>query len=140
MITESDVRRVANDTKRIPSEEQIKEILELYPSEQEQDPSATWDLVVDNLLWTLNVPFKKYFFRTMKIRNGEYEYYSNTCFESSSMEKAKEHANHEVCNFYQDAQPQEDGGAYHWGGEVHVSLYKLEEVTEIEYLVLKKYI
>lgn len=28
----------------------VQDILDRYPAEQEQDPSATWDLVIDNML------------------------------------------------------------------------------------------
>ena len=50
MITEEDVYRVANSLCIGITNEQVVEVLELYPSEQEEDPSATWDLVVENII------------------------------------------------------------------------------------------
>jgi hypothetical protein len=48
-----DVYKVANDLCIGLTDEQVKEVLELYPSEQEEDPSATWDLVVENIIHNL---------------------------------------------------------------------------------------
>lgn len=81
----------------------------------------------------------KYFLREVKIRDGEREYYSRTCFTAESKEKAQEQADHDVLNFYQENQPQEDGGAYHCFGEVHVSLYRLEEISKHAFDILQKY-
>ena len=81
----------------------------------------------------------QYFFREVKIREGEREYYSSNCFQAESMEKAQEQANHDVLNFYGENQPEEDGGAYHCDGEVHVSLYRLQEIFKLEFDILNKY-
>jgi hypothetical protein len=69
----------------------------------------------------------------------EIQYYSSNCFQAESMEKAQEQANHDVLNFYGENQPEEDGGAYHCGGEVHVSLYRLQEISKLEFDILNKY-
>jgi len=46
-----DVQRIATETfKTELTEEQAIEALEMYPSEQEQDPTGTWDLVIEHVL------------------------------------------------------------------------------------------
>ena len=52
-IDKDDVYKVANDLCIGLTDEQVKEVLELYPSEQEEDPSATWNLVVENIIHNL---------------------------------------------------------------------------------------
>lgn len=54
-ISREDVLQVANQLGYKPTEAQINEVLEMYPSEQESDPSGTWNLVVEQCLSTLNV-------------------------------------------------------------------------------------
>ena len=46
-----DVVQVATDLKLNPSIAEIKEVLKYYESEADQDPTATWDLIVENLLY-----------------------------------------------------------------------------------------
>ncbi len=60
-ITKEDVLQVANQLGYNPTEAQILEVIELYPSEQHADPTGTWDLVVEHCLSTLDVEqsFKK---------------------------------------------------------------------------------
>ena len=139
-IGREDVQKVADDLNLLISEEQINQVLERYPSAEEEDPVGTWDLIVEQILNELEIPKAKYFFREVKIRDGEREYFSSNFFTAESSEKAKEQADYDVLNFYQENQPQEDGGAYHCHGEVHVSLYKLEEVSKLEYDILRKYL
>jgi hypothetical protein len=51
-ITKEDVLRVAKSLNmKEPSEDVIREVISEYPGEQEQDPSATWDLVVEAQLY-----------------------------------------------------------------------------------------
>jgi len=46
-LSKEDVLNVAKRTNTTLTDNEIGEILEMYPSEQEQDPAATWDLVID---------------------------------------------------------------------------------------------
>jgi hypothetical protein len=45
-----DVMRVAKEIDATISHEQIEEVIERYSEAQENDPSATWDLVVEDLI------------------------------------------------------------------------------------------
>ncbi len=49
-IEKEDVLNVAFYKSIILTDDQIKSIIEEYPSAQLNDPGATWDLVVDNLI------------------------------------------------------------------------------------------
>ena len=51
MIQREDVLSVAQDLGLSPSEEQIQEVLEEFESAADNDSSATWDLVVEQLLY-----------------------------------------------------------------------------------------
>jgi hypothetical protein len=51
-----DVVQVAIDLKMNPSIAELKEVLKYYPSEVEQDPTATWDLIVENMLYNYVQP------------------------------------------------------------------------------------
>lgn len=51
-ISKEDVLQVAQSINmKTPSDDIIQEIINEYPGEQEQDPSATWNLVVENQLY-----------------------------------------------------------------------------------------
>ena len=50
-ITFNDVFRIAIELKLNPSIGEINEVLKYYDSEVENDPTATWDLIVENLLY-----------------------------------------------------------------------------------------
>jgi hypothetical protein len=50
-ITVDDVVRLAMELKLNPSIGEINEVLKYYDSEAENDPTATWDLIVENLLY-----------------------------------------------------------------------------------------
>jgi hypothetical protein len=47
-----DVAIVASRINVELNNEQINEILGLYESEQEQDPTATWDLVIEHIIYS----------------------------------------------------------------------------------------
>lgn len=49
-IFQADVRVIASFLKVELTEEETQEILERYPDEQEQDPTGTWNLVVENII------------------------------------------------------------------------------------------
>lgn len=52
-ISKEDVLQVAQSINmKTPSDDIIQEIINEYPGEQEQDPSATWNLVVENQLYS----------------------------------------------------------------------------------------
>ena len=50
-ISVDDVVRVAMDLGMNPSIGEINEVLKYYDSEAENDPTATWDFIVENLLY-----------------------------------------------------------------------------------------
>ena len=52
-ITKEDVYRVANDLSIGITDEQVKQVLELYPIEAKEDTTATWNLIVENLIYNL---------------------------------------------------------------------------------------
>ena len=53
VLTEQDVYQVANDLCIGLTDAQVQQVLERYDAEQADDPSATWDLVVENIIWNL---------------------------------------------------------------------------------------
>ena len=55
-ISVEDVVRVAMDLGMNPSIAEIKEVLKYYDSEAEEDQTATWDLIVENLLYNCVAP------------------------------------------------------------------------------------
>jgi hypothetical protein len=50
MIKEIDVINVGVSLKKVLTNDQIKEVLELYPSEQRNDPTGTWELVIEHCI------------------------------------------------------------------------------------------
>jgi ribosomal protein S16 len=50
MINKTDVENVAKSINKTLTNAQIEQVLELYPSEQENDPSGTWDLVIEHCI------------------------------------------------------------------------------------------
>ena len=55
-ISVEDVVEVAERLGLNPSIEEINEVMKQYDSEVENDPTATWDLIVENLLYNNVVP------------------------------------------------------------------------------------
>jgi len=53
MISIKDVKNVARDLKIKVTAAQAKEVLERYPDEQELEQCATWDIVVEHLLYQI---------------------------------------------------------------------------------------
>jgi hypothetical protein len=53
MITRLDVIEVANQIGKSLTESDIDEVLASYPSEQDNDPTATWDLVIENCIYNV---------------------------------------------------------------------------------------
>lgn len=54
MITRIDVINVANSLGITLSESDIDEVLAQYPVEQDNDVTATWDLVVENIIYNIS--------------------------------------------------------------------------------------
>ena len=50
MIVIEDVLQVAQRLDLPITLDQAREVIEMYPAEQENDPTATWDLVVEMIL------------------------------------------------------------------------------------------
>lgn len=51
-ISKEDVLQIAKSINmKTPSDDVIQEIINEYPGEQAQDPTATWNLVVENQLY-----------------------------------------------------------------------------------------
>ena len=55
-ISVEDIVNVAIDLKMNPSIAEINEVLKYYDGEVDQDPTATWDLIVENLLYNCVAP------------------------------------------------------------------------------------
>ena len=50
-IKKLDVIFVASSINKTLTEEQINEVINMYPVEQEMDPTATWNLVIENCIY-----------------------------------------------------------------------------------------
>jgi hypothetical protein len=55
-IDVEDVVKVAMELGMNPSIAEINEVLKYYDNEVEEDPTATWDLIVENLLYNCVAP------------------------------------------------------------------------------------
>jgi hypothetical protein len=55
-ISVEDVVKVAMDLGMNPSIAEINEVLKYYESEADNDPTATWELIVENLLYNCVAP------------------------------------------------------------------------------------
>lgn len=53
MITRIDVIEVANQIGKSLTESDIDEVLAQYPNEQDNDPTATWNLVIENCIYNV---------------------------------------------------------------------------------------
>ena len=51
-----DIVKVAMDLKMNPSIAEINEVLKYYESEVDQDPTASWEMIVENLLYNCVAP------------------------------------------------------------------------------------
>ena len=52
-ITAQDVAQVAIDLKMDITIGQVNQVLEIYDDEADNDPTATWNLIVENCLYNL---------------------------------------------------------------------------------------
>jgi len=55
-ISEIDVVVVANSIKKSLTTEQVNQVLAMYADEEESDPSATWNLIVENCIYQVLQP------------------------------------------------------------------------------------
>jgi len=55
-ISEIDVVVVANSIKKSLTTEQVNQVLAMYADEEESDPSATWNLIVENCIYQVLRP------------------------------------------------------------------------------------
>jgi len=56
MIQKEDILKVAKDLKFVvPSEDDIANILEEFDAYAEDDPTSTWDIIIENMLYDLDV-------------------------------------------------------------------------------------
>lgn len=54
MITEEDVKKVANSISMDVSEEQVEYVLRNMDTACAEEPYSTWDLIAERLLWEAN--------------------------------------------------------------------------------------
>jgi hypothetical protein len=52
-IESEDVMRVADDLNISLTKEQVNKVLHMYAHEEECDPSATWELIVENCIYQI---------------------------------------------------------------------------------------
>ena len=55
-ISEIDVVVVANSIKKSLTTEQVNQVLAMYADEEESDPSATWNLIIENCIYQVLRP------------------------------------------------------------------------------------
>ncbi len=84
----------------------------------------------------------KFYYSIMKIRDGEREYYSRSAFRASSFESAEVIADKYAEAFWSNGykENKHEEGYYHLGGEVHVKVDSMQEISETDYNVLSKYL
>lgn len=82
----------------------------------------------------------KYYFRTIEIRNGEYEYTSTGKMMLPDNKDAHETLKEYCSDFYGTEGTLEDGWYLFGGGVVAVAPGIIREITKAEYDVLKKFI
>jgi len=52
-IQKEDVIQVATSIKQILTEQEINEVIKRYPSAEDQDPTGTWDLIVEQVIYEI---------------------------------------------------------------------------------------
>jgi Ca2+-binding EF-hand superfamily protein len=52
-ISKDDVIDISKTINVTLTDEQIDKVLEMYPSEQDNDTSGTWDLVIENCIYQI---------------------------------------------------------------------------------------
>jgi len=82
----------------------------------------------------------RYIFVRLEIRVVEREFFSDCLHPVSSPVSKEEFADECARTFYGGSHDPADGGYYFDGGEVHVSVHRVDEVTEADAAVLSRYI
>lgn len=88
----------------------------------------------------MSKPKEKFVFLCIKVRDGEREYYCNSVHTISSRRKLDKFADDYAKEFYMSKPEAEDGGYYHFGGEVHVSANNYREITKDEFDILIRFL
>jgi hypothetical protein len=84
---------------------------------------------------------KKYLFLVLKIRCGEYEFYSKSVHQLPADTTPEAFAQTQAQEFYGDRKNEfADGGYYANGGEVHTSVDTYRAITPHEYRTLKRFL
>jgi hypothetical protein len=52
-IDRDDILYVAEELKIFLTEEQVSQVMHLYPHEEECDPTGTWELIVENCIYQI---------------------------------------------------------------------------------------
>lgn len=84
----------------------------------------------------------KFYLIKFNERNGEQEYTQTSLIELEECEDATKYAESELLPEWYDDEDAEkaDGGYYFLGGAIFVEVFSVTEITEQEFLTLKKYI
>jgi hypothetical protein len=53
-ITPIDIVNVADSLKKDITIKQVRQVLEMYNAEADNDPTATWELIVENCIYNLD--------------------------------------------------------------------------------------
>lgn len=76
----------------------------------------------------------------LEVRDGEREYHCHNVHSIPLEKTLEEFSNDYAKSFYSSEAYEEDGGYYHFGGEVHVSVHSYKEITQEEFDVLKRFL
>lgn len=82
----------------------------------------------------------KYCFIRISERNGEQEYTFPLVRELESRKSIEKYTDEIARNWYGGEPKKEDGGYYHIGGCVHVSVDSYREISKQDFDVLSKYL
>ena len=84
----------------------------------------------------------EYWFLSLKINNGEYEFYSRSVHErKADDQKFADYAEEYAYEFYDGCEDEPGCGIYHFNcGEMAVQVYNVQKITEEEYEVLNKFL
>lgn len=82
----------------------------------------------------------KYLYLELESRNGEYEYHHKSVHQLPVKTNEDEFGEDYARDFYGGGSDEQDGGFYFNGGEIHVSVNKVQLITKEQYDVLTKFI
>lgn len=81
----------------------------------------------------------KFYHITIETRDGEREYTSHTSLEASNIDEAEALAEDYAKDFYGDYTESDDSGHWHNGGETCTKVDSVQEITEAEFKVLRRF-